>query len=242
MENANKNFYRSNKISMIVTNLVRLILILIFIRSCVTGSHNNTLIVILAFILTYFPSILKKRFGVYLPKRLEITITLFIFASHVLGEINGFYDKIPWWDTMLHTTSGVILGLVGFLFVYLLNENGDKNVNLSPIFVVIVAFCFAMTMGVFWEFFEYGADRLFGFNMQKFRMPGQDGLVDTMDDLIVDAVGTLVACIGGWIYMKKKKDTLFNDYFDEWFESEKIKNAKLNAENKQTDNEIKNKV
>ena len=99
-----------------------------------------------------------------------------------------------------------------------------------------------MTMGVFWEFFEYGADRLFGFNMQKFRMPGQDGLVDTMDDLIVDAVGTLVACIGGWIYMKKKKDTLFNDYFDEWFESEKIKNAKLNAENKQTDNEIKNKV
>lgn len=162
-----------------------------------------------------------------MPNRLEIIITLFIFAAQFLGEMHGFYDKIPWWDTMLHTTSGIILGLVGFLFVYLSNENGDKNVNLSPIFVVIVAFCFALTMGVFWEFFEYGADRVFGYNMQKFRMPGQDGLVDTMDDLIVDAVGALIACIGGWIHMKKKKDTLFNDYFDGWFESEIIKNAEI---------------
>ncbi len=146
--------------------------------------------------------------------------------------MRGFYERIPWWDTMLHTTSGVILGLVGFLFVYLLNEKGDKNVNLSPIFVVIVAFCFAVTMGVFWEFFEFGADRLLGYNMQKFRLPGQDGLVDTMEDLIVDSIGAIVACIGGWIYMKKKKDTLFNDYFDEWFESERIKNAELKAKNK----------
>ena len=100
--------------------------------------------------------------------------------------------------------------------------------NLSPIFVIIVAFCFALTMGVFWEIFEFGADRLSGFNMQKFRMPGQDGLVDTMEDLIVDAIGAFVACIVGWKYMKKKKDTLFNDYFDEWFESERIKNVELN--------------
>ena len=177
--------------------------------------------------MTYYPSILSKRFGVYLPARLEIVITLFIFASQVLGEMHDFYERIPWWDTMLHTTSGVILGLVGFLFVYLLNEKGDANVNLSPIFVVIVAFCFAITMGVFWEFFEFGADRLLGYNMQKFRMPGQDGLVDTMEDLIVDTIGAIVACIGGWIYMKKKKDTLFNNYFDEWFESERIKNSKL---------------
>ena len=177
--------------------------------------------------MTFYPSILEKKFKVYLPARLEIIITLFIFAAQVLGEMNGFYDKISWWDTMLHSTSGVILGLVGFLFVYLLNEKGDANVNLSPVFVVIVAFCFAITMGVFWEIFEFSADRLFGLNMQKFRFPGQDGLVDTMQDLIVDAIGAAIACIGGWIYMKKKKDTLFNNYFDSWFESEKIKNESM---------------
>jgi len=229
MKEVNEGIYRSNRISMIVTNLVRLALIIMFIRGCITGEHTHTFIIILTFLLTFFPSILKKTFGVYLPNRLEITITLFIFAAQVLGEMHGFYDKISWWDTMLHMTSGIILGLVGFLFVYLLNENGDKNVNLSPVFVVIVAFCVAITMGVFWEFFEYGVDRLLGYNMQKFRLPGQDGLVDTMNDLIVDAVGALIACIGGWIYMKKKKDPLFNDFFDGWFESERIKNAELNA-------------
>ena len=216
------------RINMIVANLVRLTLIIAFIIGCVTGDHSQDFIIVITFLLTFYPSILAKRFGVYLPKRLEIIITLFIFAAQVLGELNGFYDKIPWWDTMLHTTSGIILGLAGFLVVYLLNEKGDANVNLSPIFVVIVAFCFALTMGVFWEVFEFGADRLFGLNMQKFRMPGQDGLVDTMEDLMVDAIGALVACIVGWKYMKKKKDTLFNDYFDEWFESERTKKAKLN--------------
>lgn len=214
------------KRNMIITNLIRLVLIILFIRGIIIGDHNQDLLIILTFILTYYPSILAKRFGVYLPARLELVITLFIFSAQVLGEIGDFYNRFAWWDTMLHTTSGIILGLVGFLFVYLLNENGNKNVNLSPVFVVIVAFCFAITVGVFWEFFEYGADRLLGYNMQKFRMPGQDGLVDTMNDLIVDTVGAFVACIFGWLYMKRKKDTLFNDYFDEWFESEKIRNAK----------------
>ena len=221
---------KHNKMRMIVTHFVRIALILIYIRGWITQDHSQDFIIGITFFMTYYPSILEKRFGVYLPARLEITITLFIFAAQVLGEMNGFYDKIPWWDTMLHTTSGVILGLVGFLFVYLLNEKGDKNVNLSPIFVVSFAFCFAITMGVFWEFFEFGADRLLGFNMQKFRMPGQDGLVDTMEDLIVDTIGAIVACIGGWIYMKQKKDTLFNDVFDEWFESERIKNEKIKEE------------
>lgn len=215
--------------NMIITNIVRALLIFIFVRGFLKGDHSQDLVIILTFILTYYPSILAKKFGVYLPARLELTITLFIFSAQVLGEMGDFYNKFAWWDLMLHTTSGVILGLVGFLFVYLLNEKGDANVNLSPIFVVIVAFCFALTMGVFWEFFEFGADRLFGYNMQKFRFEGQDGLIDTMEDLIVDAVGACFACIGGWIYMKKKKDTLFNDYFDEWFESEKLKN--LNKEN-----------
>lgn len=222
----NENVYRRNKLSMVITNLVRLSLIIIFIYGFVVKDYSQTFLVVLTFFMTFYPSILEKKFGVYLPSRLEITITLFIFAAQVLGEMNNFYDKIPWWDTMLHATSGVVLGIVGFLFVYLLNEKGDANVNLSPIFVVIVAFCIALTLGVFWEIYEFSADRLLGFNMQKYRLPGQDGLLDTMCDLIVDSVGALVACIFGWIYMKNKKDTLFNNYFDKWFKSEGIKNSK----------------
>lgn len=223
----NQKLYRTSKINMIVTNAIRLILIAIFIRGCLLRDHSQDFLIALTFLMTFYPSILEKKFGVYLPNRLQIIITLFIFAAQVLGEMRDFYEKISWWDTMLHTTSGVILGLVGFLFVYLLNEKGNINVNLSPAFVIIFAFCFAITMGVFWEFFEFGADRLLGYNMQKFRLPGQDGLVDTMEDLIVDAIGALIACISGWLYIRRKNDVLFNDYFDEWFESERIKNAEL---------------
>ncbi len=84
MKKTNEEFYRNNKISMIVTNLVRLTLMLMFIRGCVIADHSQTFLIILTFILTYYPSILKKRFGVYLPNRLEIVITLFIFAAQVL--------------------------------------------------------------------------------------------------------------------------------------------------------------
>lgn len=215
------------KSSMIITNLVRLALILTYIRGWFMHDHSQDFLIILTFVMTYYPSVLEKRFGVYLPNTLQIIITLFIFAAQVLGEMNNFYDKIPWWDTMLHATSGTILGLLGFMFVYLLNKNSESNVKLSPIFVVLFAFCFAITMGVFWEFFEYGSDRLLGYNMQKFRMPGQDGLVDTMEDLIVDTIGAIVACVFGWLYIKQENDTIFNNYFDKWFLTERKRKVKL---------------
>ena len=222
-----KDNYSRNKSSMIITNLVRLALILTYIRGWVMHDHSQDFLIILTFIMTYYPSVLEKRFGVYLPNTLQIIITLFIFSAQVLGEMNNFYDKIPWWDTMLHATSGTVLGLLGFMFVYLLNKNRESEVNLSPIFVVLFAFCFAITMGVFWEFFEYGADRIFGYNMQKFRMPGQDGLVDTMEDLIVDTIGAIVACVFGWLYIKQENDTIFNNYFDKWFSIDRKRKSKL---------------
>ena len=94
-----------NKSSMIITNLVRLALILTYIRGWIMQDHSQDFLIILTFIMTYYPSVLEKRFGVYFPNTLQIVITLFIFAAQVLGEMNGFYDKISWWDTMLHATS-----------------------------------------------------------------------------------------------------------------------------------------
>lgn len=210
---------RTQKINMIITNIVRLLLVLIITRGIFLKEYSQIFIAVITICLTYYPSILSKRFGVYLPAGLQIVITLFIFGAQYLGEIKDFYRIFPWWDTALHTTSGVILGIIGFMFVYLLNEKYGKKVKLSPFFVVMFAFCFAVTMGVFWEFFEYGADRMLGTNMQKFRFPelGDDGLVDTMGDLFVDALGAFITSSFGYLYIKKKKDVLFRDYFKHWF-------------------------
>ena len=215
-----------SKTNMIISNLVRIALIVLYVRNWMVPDHSQDFLIILTFIMTYYPSVLEKRFGVYLPNGLQIIITLFIFSAQVLGEMNGFYDKIPWWDTMLHATSGTVLGLLGFMFVYLLNKKSESNVKLSPIFVVLFAFCFAITMGVFWEFFEYGADRLMGYNMQRFRLPDEDGLVDTMEDLIVDAIGAIVACVFGWLYIKQENDTVFTNYFDKWFSKDRKRKIK----------------
>lgn len=114
-----------------ISNMTRVLLVLILIRGFIVGDHSQDFLIVITFALTYYPSILSKKFGVYLPKRLQLTITLFIFASQILGEIGDFYEKISWWDTMLHAILGVILGLVGFLFVYLLNEKGNINVLTS---------------------------------------------------------------------------------------------------------------
>ena len=230
-----EKLYKRSKSNMIISNLVRIALIVMYVRGWVTGDHSQDFLIILTFAMTYYPSILERHFGVYLPNSLQIVITLFIFAAQVLGEMSGFYTTVPWWDLMLHTISGTVLGMIGFLFVYLLNEKGDANVNLSPVFVIIFAFCFALAIGVFWEFFEYGSDRLLGYNMQRFRAPGEDGLVDTMNDLIVDAVGAGIACVVGWFYIKQKNDTLFNNFFDKWFISE----TRKDEEEKDIEKDIK---
>jgi len=195
---------------------VRIILILALIKDIISGKLDTIFPIILALLLTFFPNILEKRFRVYLPSSMQVIIILFIFASEYLGELNGFYYRFWWWDIMLHTTSGFLLGIVGFMFVYLLNEK-YLSVNLSPFFIVLFAFCFAITMGVFWEFYEFGMDRFLGFDMQKFRFPGEDGLVDTMTDLIVDTLGALVVSILGYMYIKEKHDLFFSKLFSEWF-------------------------
>lgn len=209
----------------IISLTVRFFLVLAIFTGLYTSQYEGTFLALFTLWLTFFPNILKRRFGVYLPSSLQIIITLFIFAAQYLGELHGFYDKFWWWDIMLHTTSGFVLGIIGFMFVYLLNDKYDKNVNLSPFFIILFSFCFAVTVGVFWEFFEFGMDRLFGFNMQKFRGVGQDGLIDTMLDLIVDSIGALVVSILGFFYIKEKQDLFFSNLFSSWFKKNNFFNS-----------------
>lgn len=114
-----------------------------------------------------------------MPSVLETIIYLFIFSAEILGEIYNFYGNIPNWDSMLHTINGFLCAAVGFSLIDLLNKN-SKKLNLSPIYVTLVAFCFSMTVGVCWEFFEYTADKLFLYDMQK------DTLISTISTVELD--------------------------------------------------------
>lgn len=148
----------------ILRGLVIACMILEFLR----GDMNNAFLCFLSLILFLMPFFIEKHFKIKLPNMLEIIIMLFIFSAEILGEINNFYGIIPYWDTTLHTLNGFLAAGVGFALFDLLNKN-TKNVNLSPLFLSIVAFCFSMTIGVLWEFFEFSTDMYFRTDMQKDR-------------------------------------------------------------------------
>ncbi len=120
----------------------------------------------LSLILFTIPFKIQKKFKITLPNTLEIIILCFIFAAEILGELNSFYIVIPHFDTILHTINGFLAASIGFSLIDLFNKR-IESINISPIFLAIIAFCFSMTIGVLWEFFEYGADKLLLIDMQK---------------------------------------------------------------------------
>lgn len=164
-----KKYNETNKKSIIVYSILRLLVIISMVFQIVLGNISNALMCIVTLILFTLPTIISEKFKIGIPSLLETIIYLFIFSSAILGEINNFYGLIPFWDTMLHTLNGFICAGIGFSLVDLLNQSTQK-INLSPLYVAIVAFCFSMTIGVLWEFYEFTADSLFRFDMQKDRI------------------------------------------------------------------------
>ncbi len=222
----------SDKLSLFFYVILRLIIVISLINQLFVGNMENVFLCILSLILFMLPAFIKKKFKVVFPNVLEISIILFIFAAEILGTINNFYNIFPRFDELLHTVNGFLAASVGFSLIYLLNEN-LKEFKLSSFFVSLFAFCFSMTIGIMWEFFEYSADNLLDKNTQKDTtvyelkgafiddidytlVYGKDdemvkidgyldiGLHDTMSDLIVNFIGAFIYSIFGYLYMKNK--------------------------------------
>ena len=157
----------SNKTTLTVYLVLRGLIILIMVRAVLRGNYESVFLCALSLVLLILPSILQKRLYITLPSTLEVVILLFIFAAEILGELASFYVRVPNWDTMLHTVNGFLCAAVGFALVDMINRNERFSLKLSPVYLAIVAFCFSMTVGVLWEFFEFAADRFLGLDMQK---------------------------------------------------------------------------
>lgn len=151
------------KIQLVLTGLV----FLSIVRQFFLGNYHNMFLGVLTLILFMVPQFLDKSLGVTIPVGLETVILIFIFSAEILGEINAFYVKIPIWDTILHTTNGFLMAAIGFALIDLFNRSERFSVKMSPYFVAFTAFCFSMTVGVLWEFFEFSMDWFFGTDMQK---------------------------------------------------------------------------
>lgn len=156
-----------NKTTLAVYLVLRGLVIFVLVRAVLRQEYQSVFLCALSLILMVLPSIISRKLKIVLPSTLEVIILLFIFAAEILGEINSFYVRVPNWDTMLHTINGFLCAAIGFCLVDMLNRNDRFSFKLSPLYLAIVAFCFSMTVGVLWEFYEFGVDQLLGRDMQK---------------------------------------------------------------------------
>lgn len=170
---------------------------------------------LLGVVVMMLPSIIERRWSVPIPNFIYILYYIFLYCAVFLGEVFYFYYRVPHWDTILHLFSGAMLGALGFILVSLLNDNEHVRVQLSPFFVALFAFCFALAMGALWEIYEFTIDSIMQLNMQKYLSEageayiGRMALMDTMEDIISDAGAALVVSIIGYINLRqerKKKD------------------------------------
>jgi len=158
------------------------------------------------------------RLPVEIPSEIQIVAILFVFAALFLGEVRGYYERFWWWDMALHTTSGLLLGLFGFMFVYMLNEDKHVDLHMRPSFLALFAFFFAVAVGALWEIFEFAMDHYFGTNMQPATPGDPSGLTDTIHDLIVDTVGAALVSIGGWRYLARARTSRVDSWAKRFIE------------------------
>lgn len=173
------------------------------------GQWLNALLLLAIMALVFAPLLLARRLLPDIPAQFQFLVVVFVFAALFLGEFRSFYARYWWWDLALHVSSGLLLGIFGFLLVYVLNRNARIDLHMRPHFVALFAFVFAVAIGALWEIFEFSMDQLFGLQMQKPMFDDPSGLTDTMWDLIVDAVGALIISLYGWWYLQRGEPSFF---------------------------------
>lgn len=178
------------------------------------------------------PVLATRFFRVKIPRMIQLVYVVFAFCGIVLGDVINFFDRFKYWDAILHFISGVLLASLGFILINTLNKADSVSLRISPIYVAISVFCFAVTGGVIWEIVEYCFDDLFGTNMQTYLdsttgslvdknavyLVGHEALKDTMWDLMLDAAGGLIVAVYGFFELKHEKKGMTTAAFE--FEEE----------------------
>lgn len=182
-----KSYIQKHKAVSVVYFVLRLAVILIMIPEIFNKNYNNVFLCVLTLVLFMIPSFVEKRIKIDVPDLLEIIILLFIFAAEILGELREYYLTFPYWDTMLHAINGFLCAAIGFALIDILNDSEKVSFNVSPLFAAICAFCFSMTVGVLWEFFEYFMDIVFHTDMQK------DDIINTVSSVLFHPEGRNIA-------------------------------------------------
>jgi uncharacterized membrane protein YjdF len=209
---------RAARVHWWVVSILQVIMVLGFVGALYERQWLNALVIAGIITLMFVPGLLGRRLRLHIPAEFELLALVFVFAALFLGEVRDYYARYWWWDIALHTSSGLLLGILGFLLVYILNEDDRIDLHMQPRFVALFAFAFAVAVGALWEIFEFTMDQLFGLNMQKPMLGDPSGLTDTMWDLIVDTLGAAVISLAGWWYMQRRERSFIESWIRKFIE------------------------
>lgn len=173
----------SHKGSFAIYLVLRILISATMIYQAIQKDWGNVLLCLAVLVLFLVPSFVETKMHIRLPALIQNIFLVFVFCAEILGEMEAFYVYVPWWDKMLHTTTGFLVAAIGFSLIGLLNDSNKVTFTLSPFFSVVVAFCFSMTVGVCWEFGEYTMDRVFGMDCQK------DTVIHEIHSITLDPAG-----------------------------------------------------
>jgi len=203
----NKNLDLAERIQLVTAYILQLILVVAIVWAWLEQEWFVSFLTCGILVLTLLPAIIQRSSKVYLPVEFHFVPIAYIFAALFMGDMHGYYTYFWWWDVVLHTMSGALLGIAGFVLIYVLNTEKKIFNRLRPGFMALFSFAFAVAIGAIWEIFEFTMDTNFGFNLQR------TGLHDTMWDLIVDVAGALFIAIIGFFYVRSKNySTLFSRF------------------------------
>lgn len=189
-----KRLFSRLSVGVLITNAVRLVLILGFISAFFGGRDLAMAFCIIAFIATYASKILDK-FGIKTGNEMQITILLIIYGALFLGEVRGAFANLWWWDILLKGIATFALSFVGLTVILFLEER--EHLDSSPFMVITLAFALSFTMGAMWEVLEFSLDNIFGFGLQEI------GTGVVAIDLIITGAAAFIVSAGGYLYKKK---------------------------------------
>ncbi len=209
---------REFRIHRIIIRVMLVILAVEWVLLLLDQSWLSLFLVTLIIGTVFSPILFRKQLQMELPVELHFMAVIFVFASFYLGEVQDFYYRVWWWDIALHTSAGLLMGILGFLLIFILNESKRVHINLTPGFIAFFAFTFALAIGSIWEIFEFGMDQIFGMNMQKEMLGDPSGLTDTMWDIIVNALGAFLITFAAYGYLKREKSFFVKDWIRSFIE------------------------
>jgi hypothetical protein len=194
--------YESTRLTTVLTLIMQAWLALGLVFFILRGDWENVFLTLTVIALIVGPAFLLRKWRVHIPAEFQLIAVAFVFLSLFLGSARDFYYRFWWWDIVLHTGSGFLFGIVGWIVLFLLLQSNRLPRGVSPALIAVFGVAFAVTLGVLWEIFEFAVDSIWpSVNM----MSNETGVADTMYDLIVDFIGAVIVGVMGWAHARTGK-------------------------------------